>query len=499
LVAAAEPGTTEFDALSSGIQTLSSGFHNPLNDAVRTTAYVIDETQLEEINGVASMDSPDPVIEEDRTQDDGNTSDPVIEEDQTQDDGTTSDPVVEEDQTQDDGTTSDPVIEEDGTQDDGTRSDPVIEDDGTQDDGTPVTLWSNDGWLLFDGVSDVVTTNLSLPRLAGSSFTAEVTVQYTGETSRTWTPIFGASYAPDYTASESFFIGKHKDTDQLNINIGGLDYFLVSSDGLFDGRERHLALVFDDAANEFRVFVDQELLHRRTGVAGSLSTTSELLIGAVGHTKDERWMGWIGPARITDTALEPHEFLVSDGDDTALEPRPNSAPTLSGSPTTALVVGNPWSFTPTASDPDGDVLTFAIQGKPGWASFDTETGRLWGTPTAGGSYDDITITVSDDMAETSLDPFTLQVDEPTLGTATVSWEPPTTRTDGSTLTDLAGYRVYYGKDVASLTHTVEITSTGQTSQHIENLDTGTWYFAVTALDSEGLESSKSEIGSKEIM
>ncbi|MFO7903356.1 MAG: fibronectin type III domain-containing protein, partial [Pirellulaceae bacterium] len=173
--------------------------------------------------------------------------------------------------------------------------------------------------------------------------------------------------------------------------------------------------------------------------------------------------------------------------------------TISGTPETALVVGNPWSFRPTASDPDGDKLTFSIQGKPEWAAFDSRTGKVSGTPTTKGSHSDITITASDGTAKASLKPFALQVDEPTLGTATVSWEPPTTRTDGSTLTDLAGYRVYYGKDAASLTHMVEVPEPGQTSYHVENLDAGTWYFAVTALSSEGLESPKSEIGSKEVM
>jgi hypothetical protein len=39
---------------------------------------------------------------------------------------------------------------------------------------------------------------------------------------------------------------------------------------------------------------------------------------------------------------------------------------------------------------------------------------------------------------------------------------------------------------------------GQTSRHIENLDAGTWYSAVTAYCSKRLEIPKSEIGSKNI-
>lgn len=479
-VAGAKPGTKEFDALSStGIQTLSSRFHNPLNDAVLETAYILDETQLEEINGVVSTGSPDPVIEEDVKQDDGTTSDPVIEEEANEDDAATSDPVIEEEVKQGDGTTSDP--------------DPVTSEDEGQLDDTSVTFWSNDGWLQFDGgEGSLLNTGLSLTELSSGSFTVEAIVQYTGSISRTWAPIFGADADP-----ESFFVGKRRDTDELSIYISGLGSYVASGHGLFDGQQRHLALVFDDLADEFRVFVDHVLIGTRTGVTGTLTSTSDLLIAGVDHATDQRWKGWIGPHRITKQALKSGEFLGNDGEPVA--PRPNKAPTISGTPQTALVVGTPWSFKPAASDPDGDKLTFSVQRQPEWASFNAQTGEISGTPTTKGSHPDIVITVSDGRTETYLSAFTLQVDEPTLGTATVSWEPPTTRTDGSTLTDLAGYRVYYGKDQASLTHMVPITDVGQTSQFIGSLDAGTWYFAVTAIDSEGLESPKSEIGSKRIM
>jgi hypothetical protein len=223
-----------------------------------------------------------------------------------------------------------------------------------------------------------------------------------------------------------------------------------------------------------------------------------VVIGGVGHTT-ESLEGLDRPsAREQDKAARTGA-VSRERRDNPLAPRPNSAPTISGTPTTALVVGYPWSFTPTASDPDGDTLTFSIDGKPEFASFDTATGQISWTPSAKGSYGPITITVSDGKATASLEPFTLQVDEPTLGTATVSWEPPTQRTDGSALTDLAGYRVYYGKDANNLSHTIVIDSEGQTSQFIDNLDAGTWYFAVTAVCSKGLESPKSEIGSKTIL
>ena len=59
---------------------------------------------------------------------------------------------------------------------------------------------------------------------------------------------------------------------------------------------------------------------------------------------------------------------------------------------------------PTASDPDGDELTFSIANKPDWASFDAATGLLNGTPppAAVGTNSDITISVSDGQATASL-------------------------------------------------------------------------------------------------
>jgi hypothetical protein len=87
----------------------------------------------------------------------------------------------------------------------------------------------------------------------------------------------------------------------------------------------------------------------------------------------------------------------------------------------------------------------------------------------------------------------------TSQTAIVSWTPPVQRTDGSALTDLAGYRVYYGKGLNSLTQIIDIRNAGQTSQFIDNLDTGTWYFAVTAYTNDGLESEMSNLGAKRIL
>jgi hypothetical protein len=175
-----------------------------------------------------------------------------------------------------------------------------------------------------------------------------------------------------------------------------------------------------------------------------------------------------------------------------------SSITISGTPDNVIVLGTSWSFQPEAYHPDGATLSFSIQGKPAWASFNSSTGRLSGTPTTSGSFGPITITASDGKSHASLESFTLYAVQPGGGYAIVAWTPPTERTDGSALTDLAGYKVYYGKKSSSLTHVFNVKSAGLTSHLVENLDAGTWYFAVSAYDTKGLESARSATQSKTI-
>ncbi len=72
---------------------------------------------------------------------------------------------------------------------------------------------------------------------------------------------------------------------------------------------------------------------------------------------------------------------------------------------------------------------------------------------------------------------------------TVSWLAPDDNTDGSALTDLAGFNVYYGTEATNLDHTVHVQGIGNLTYVIENLASGTWYFAVTAVGTDGVESA----------
>ena len=178
----------------------------------------------------------------------------------------------------------------------------------------------------------------------------------------------------------------------------------------------------------------------------------------------------------------------------------NRPPTISGAPPAAVVEGQAYSFTPTASDPDGDTLSFTITNKPSWATFSTSTGRLSGTPGTGtvGSYSNIQIKVSDSALQASLPAFSVAVQQSANGTATLSWSPPTTREDGSPLTNLAGYKVRYGNAVGNYPTTVTIGNPGITRYMVENLASGTWYFVMAAYDAAGLESANSSPASKTI-
>jgi hypothetical protein len=179
---------------------------------------------------------------------------------------------------------------------------------------------------------------------------------------------------------------------------------------------------------------------------------------------------------------------------------PNNAPTISGNPPTSVVAGSAYSFDANGADQDGDTLTYSITNRPTWAQFNSNTGLLTGTPTTGqaGVYSNIVISVSDGTDSASLPAFAITVTQPTTGSATISWTPPTQNTDGSTITNLAGFRIAYGTSSGQLNQTVEISNPGIATYVVNGLNQGTWFFAVRAYNSAGAESAVSNTASKTI-
>ncbi len=180
----------------------------------------------------------------------------------------------------------------------------------------------------------------------------------------------------------------------------------------------------------------------------------------------------------------------------------NQPPTITGTPATTVNEGSPYHFAPTAADSNsGDSLTFSISNKPSWAGFDNQTGILNGTPGLDdvGDYDNIIISVSDGNASAQLSAFTISVidNSQSLG-VTLSWSSPTSREDSTALamSEISGYRIYYGTDSNNLTVLAVITDNSVTQHTTGPLDDNTYYFAVTTYDIDGTESAFSNIESK---
>jgi len=176
-------------------------------------------------------------------------------------------------------------------------------------------------------------------------------------------------------------------------------------------------------------------------------------------------------------------------------------PTISGSPASSVTAGQLYSFTPTASGPAGLALSFSVQNLPSWATFSVANGTVSGTPSASnvGTFSNIVISVSDGQASASLAAFSIQVKaQSTTGSAILSWVAPTTNTDGSPLTDLAGFIINYGTSAGSLNQQITVASAGATGYTVTGLASGTWYFTVVAYTSVGTQSAPSDMASETI-
>ena len=84
----------------------------------------------------------------------------------------------------------------------------------------------------------------------------------------------------------------------------------------------------------------------------------------------------------------------------------------------------------------------------------------------------------------------------TTGSVTLSWYAPTENTNDSALTNLAGYVIYYGRSASTMTNTISIDTVGTLTYVISDLSSGTWFFAVKALNASGNESDPSVTVSK---
>lgn len=89
----------------------------------------------------------------------------------------------------------------------------------------------------------------------------------------------------------------------------------------------------------------------------------------------------------------------------------NQAPNITSSPNTTALENSGWSYTITATDPDGDSIIYNYEGSlPFWMSWNAGTHTLSGTPTytALGTHS-ITLTATDDLSNKSIQSFDVEV------------------------------------------------------------------------------------------
>src|SRR6185312_11610277 len=146
--------------------------------------------------------------------------------------------------------------------------------------------------------------------------------------------------------------------------------------------------------------------------AGDVGTNSAIYI----YVTDGRTNARLGPFNITVQAAGGQ----------------NRPPTISGTPPTSVVQGSQYVFQPTASDPDGDPVSFGVWNKPSWATLNPATGRLSGTPGPGdvGVAQAVFIVATDGIHNTNLGPFNITVlaaNRPPV----ISGTPPTSVVQGS--------------------------------------------------------------------
>jgi hypothetical protein len=81
------------------------------------------------------------------------------------------------------------------------------------------------------------------------------------------------------------------------------------------------------------------------------------------------------------------------------------------------------------------------------------------------------------------------------GTLTLNWTPPVQNTDGTPVAagELAGYKILFGESPTLLDQNVAVTDPTVTTYTFQNLPSGTWYFALVSIDSEGNQSAPTNV------
>jgi len=306
------------------------------------------------------------------------------------------------------------------------------------------------------------------------------------------------------TSEQNFMLGQDGDNVEVRLLHTGKqsksDPKLVTDNGVLETSLVHLVHTYDGAVE--RLYINGVQYSQTVASSGGYSNWDTSHVFSIGNeaSYDRPYNGVIRMVAVYDRSLDSAEIQqnfatgpavsnLSDGTEGA-----NHVPVISGMPGKSAITDLAYDFQPAASDTDGDTLVFSITGKPVWADFDTDTGHLSGIPTISdvGTYSGIVITVTDGTDTASLAAFSIQVSEPVqMGSFDLNWTAPTSRSDGTplSLSDISGYRIYYGEYQGTYTESVDIANGTAQYAKLTNIPVGSYYVVMSTIDGNGLESS----------
>lgn len=110
----------------------------------------------------------------------------------------------------------------------------------------------------------------------------------------------------------------------------------------------------------------------------------------------------------------------------------------------------------------------------------------------------VSVTAEDIAGQTASTEIAIRRESGEKGSASLTWEPPNSRVDGSPLANLAGYKIYYGRMSGTYDYEIDVDNPGVSTYVVEDLVPGEWFFSVSAYDTDGLESGHSNEVTREI-
>lgn len=166
--------------------------------------------------------------------------------------------------------------------------------------------------------------------------------------------------------------------------------------------------------------------------------------------------------------------------------------TFLNAPPDTAVVGEPYEFVPVVSNAIVPNLQFSYINRPSWSGSYRGSGAIMGTPTEPGVYANVQIQAWDGVHFGVSAPFTITVAS-AAGSVNLRWVKPAVNTDGSPLTNLAGYIIHYGTSAANLDAQLFVKSADSTTAEIGNLSAGNWYFRIAAVTDANVQGPFSTI------